>query len=252
MASSGDDKLSHLMVLRGYNAPPDVVTDAELDNYVDDGEIELFRGMTGTSHSTDLGEEFRTGKHYSGGKGGSMYGTGQYAGYGSGASVFRSHSPDALKFAQNAYGGGQHGRSDGVVLRMTIKADAKVGEFDMLHAAMRREASSNPAVAAMSQMGSSGVGHYAVYKGYDAIRKSGGYANSRKGNDWDGGFLVILNRSAIRVSSKNYVHDRFVRTAPAGNDPPPISFSRMRMKMKGRKGANSHANGVDHTLNGEP
>lgn len=251
-AKTGDRKLAQLMDMRGYHEFPDVVSDAELDQYVDDGEIELFRGMTGSTRGNDLAEEFRSGTHYSGGNGGSLFGTGQYAGYGAGPGVFQGAN-GALDFASNYYAGGNHSNS-GVVTRMTIKADARVGEFDMLYKEMRREANTNPAVREMERLGNAGVGHYAVYKGYDMIRGSNGYMNRHgsktTGDDWKGGFIIILNRSAIRISENNFVAPSRIASAPGGKNPPPKSWATLSMRMNNRKA--KHANGVDYRMNAEP
>jgi hypothetical protein len=249
--AKGDQQAAHLMELRGYNAHPDVVSEAEMDAYVDDGEIEVFRGMVGTSAALDLAEAYRTGKHYPGGDSAAMFGVGAYAAYGvdpnprgSYSSAYFHGHKDGLDFAQKNYGAG----STGVMLRMTIKADARVAEFDELYTAMR--ADRDPVVRKMAAMGKRGVGHYAIYKGYDVIRKSGAYRSGKRGNNWQGGFLVILNRSAMRVSDKNYAPDAYVSRAPSGSNPPPVPYSKMRNRMNASSA--KHENDVDYKIVGEP
>ena len=79
---------------------------------------------------------------------------------------------------------------------VTLKADARVAEYDALYAKQRNETDYD--------VRNLDVGQYAVYLGYDALRKSNAYANSVTAgskDDWTSGFLIVLNRSAVRVSS---------------------------------------------------
>lgn len=238
----GDQQAAHLMELRGYNALPDVVSDADIDQYVADGEIELWRGTTGTSHTLDLAEAYRSGEHFPGGGAGMMFGVGAYTAYGDEAhsrnsGQFSGHPPlrNALDFAAKRFGKG----ASGVTLRMTLKADARVADFNQLYNDMR--SSRDPLVQKFSAMGSEGVGHYAIYLGYDAIKVRNGYQYGGYGSrgtdadDWGAGFLTVLNRSAVRVSEKNYYNDQYASSLPPGPNPPPIKISSASLKQ--RRGA---------------
>ena len=68
-------------------------------------------------------------------------------------------------------------------------------------------------------------------------------------NDWDHGFLVILNRSAVRISEKNYVPNGMQRIAPAGANPPPLTMADARHKMTA---AAKHSTDVDYQVRAEP
>ena len=237
-----DTMMAHLQALRGYNAHPDVVSEAEMDDYVDAGEIELFRGMQQDA-VVDVAEDYRTGRHYPGGTNGSQYGVGVYAAYG------KHGNRDSIQFAtsSSSYGGG----SNGVMVRMTIKPDARVVEYDVILREM--QADNSPAARALKNQryASYAVGHYAVMKGYDIIRKSHGYqsSHSRSGsNNWDDGFVVIVNRSAVRISEKNYVPAG--PNKKAGNSPPPLLISQAKHRMKSLSA--KHENDVDYKVVGEP
>lgn len=255
--TKGDSKMGHLMAMRGYNAHPDVVSEAELDAYIDDGEIELWRGMTGTSHSLDLAEAYRSGTHYPGGASANMFGTGAYASYGVAAQASSPGNPfhgdaSGVAFSRSTYASG----GSGVMIRMSLKSDARVAEFEALKKAMR--ASTEPEVRQMAQMGDAGVGHFAVYMGYDAIKvgnayRHGGYGGGGKhaaADDWGAGFMVVLNRSAVRVSSKNYVPNSQLGSAPAGQDPPPLSMSNARPRHP--RGAKHQGQTDARTVTKEP
>lgn len=244
----GDQMMGHLQDARGYNGHPDVISEAEMDQYVQDGEIELWRGMQNRG-GIDVAEEYRSGRHYPGGTNGSQFGTGTYAAYGQHAGGSR----DSIKFVKQSYGSG----SNAVMVRLTIKPDARVIEWDTLMAAYRADHSADALALKRKVSERAAVGQYAVLLGYDIIRKSHGYQNSHgvragaKGaRSWDDGFCVILNRSAVRISEKNYVPDSNASRAPAGASPPPMTMSQARHKMDSLTA--SHENGVDYRVVKEP
>jgi hypothetical protein len=225
--------------MRGYNAHPDVISEQEMDDYVDAGEIELWRGMQ-QKGSVDVAEDYRSGRHYPGGTNGTQYGTGTYAAYGYHAGGQR----DAIKFASgsHAYGGGPNG----VLVRMTIKADARVVEYDELVSKLRNDNSPEATAIRGASYGYGDVGLYAVLLGYDVIRKSHGYQGSHSAanaDNWDDGFVVIVNRSAVRISEKNYVPDSNPR-AKAGANPPPKRISQATHRMRSKQA--KHEAGVDY------
>jgi hypothetical protein len=141
-----------------------------------------------------------------------------------------------VKFAQS-YAAGTHG----VVIRMTLKADARVIEHDVLMREMRADSDPNVRQLLRHVSSDAALGHYAVMKGYDAIRKSHGYQSSHgkaSGESWDDGFLIIVNRSAVRVSETNY------GGPPTSAKRKPVNAAKHMMQSLKAK----HENGVDYKV----
>jgi hypothetical protein len=112
--------LSAVYTAQGYHAKPDVLTKEQIDGYVKAGERELFRGTYGSDTNPDAHNElFRSGAVHYAGTG--MYGHGTYTG------DFNT---------SQAYAGG---RQFGTIIRMTLKADAKVGVYGALDAQRQQE-----------------------------------------------------------------------------------------------------------------
>lgn len=147
---------------------------------------------------------------------------------------------------RQSYGGGNSGHASYVMVRMSLKADARVADFDTVMFEMQRDTSAYGRWCA--RQGKDAAGLYAMYLGYDALKARDGYNcdfYNRGGgsygrvtkpgsgaDDWRSGFVIVLNRSAVRVSSKNYVGDSYVRSAPQGNDPPPLPYSGTRPRTQ--------------------
>ena len=207
--------LSGVYRAMGYHGKPQVVSAAQLDRYVAAGEREIFRGASGTAASPDTySEAFRSAPTHYAGTG--IYGNGTYL-----ASNVNVASGYALT--------GSHA---GTVLRMTIKADAKIGEYAVIeqqrridwakaaapHKALFDERDRLDAEAATTPRGTpaftaliarrvanseriqreaplnvySDTGAYAAAKGYD------GYRVPREASV-GGDYFVLLNRGAVRV-----------------------------------------------------
>lgn len=247
-ASVGDVRAGHIFDMRGYNAHPDVVSDAELDQYIKDGEIEIFRGISGNTVGNDFAEQYRSGPHMPGGVGGAMFGTGSYAAYGRSSGSQMHSSANGLEFAKSYARG--HG---GIVLRMTLKADARVADFNSLEKALQDDRS--PFATALKANGFD-VGVYAAYLGYDAIKVHGAYRhagyhshtkiNGKSPDDWTGGFMVVLNRSAVRVSETNYQMGGGGPKGKAGKSRPANTLS-LQMPRGAKHQGDSHVR-----LIGEP
>ena len=108
--------LNAIYTAQGFHAKPDVLTKKQIDAYVAKGERELYRGTSADASGNPDGhsEAFRSGAvHYAGN---GIYGNGTYTG--------------SLLETQ-AYVGGSTSR--GRILRMTIKADANVGQYYTLN-----------------------------------------------------------------------------------------------------------------------
>jgi hypothetical protein len=140
-----------LIEQQGFDGFPLVVSKAELDACVRTGEIELFRGLAAASHADQL----RTGPLY---VGQGTYGGGIYAA--GGANGFEH----AAAYAQDP---------GGRIMRLCVKAGARIGDVDDLTRAMLRERQD---AAARGLVGTHGwdalwaktevVSVYATYLGY--------------------------------------------------------------------------------------
>jgi hypothetical protein len=201
----GDLYLRKLVRDQGFDGLPHVVSEKRLDEYVKAGEIELYRGCGRTVHL----EQFRSGEYYAGN---GVYGNGIYASSGSTA------RDDASSYAD----------LDGHVLRMTIKAGAKIGLYreivaegsraygemtaknrqthreveDRLKSITdpderrkvweheeKRFADEEAYIRALT----SDVGRYAILKGYDGYRIDPYH------------YYNILNRTALRVQDTDVI-----------------------------------------------
>lgn len=169
----GNVALTAIYTAQGFHAKPDVVTSRQLDSYVSAGETEVFRGTYGGPGNPDIwNETFRSSdRHYAGS---GIYGNGTYVG--------------SLREAQGYTGGS----NSGTILRMTIKADAKIGDYNVLNT--QRIDEGRIAIArGDSTEAYVDVGAYAAAKGYDGYVVPG----SRGASLTD--YHVILNRAAVRV-----------------------------------------------------
>lgn len=187
------DAATYLVCERqGFSGKPHLVTEVELDGYIATGEREVYRGITpvhGGPSVGDMCEQFQSGDFYAG-RG--VYGNGTYV-----AATPQASQPGASPaMGVASYYAGDQGK----VIRMTVKADAKVIAFDELLekdwrptvTAFREMAASKPPEDAwryeMVHDLMSDLGRYAAMKGYDVIDVRN-----------DGDYMVVLNRTAVRV-----------------------------------------------------
>ena len=188
--SNGDARLGKIMEMQGFDGNPHVVDDAELDSYVNNGEVEVLRGVEG-GHG--YAEQFQDGPLYAGE---GVYGNGTYT---SRVDPSASYQDSAQRSAE------EFAKDDGQVLRMSIKADARIAEYDQIAVEMKQY--SNDLMEKALDSGhyrkqapfihtTKDVGRYAAMKGYDAIRIPRGNPNGA--NDCEQ--FIILNRTATRVS----------------------------------------------------
>ena len=165
-----------LIVEQGFDDLPHVVPARELDSYVRGGEAELFRGVSAARYADQL----RYGELY---VGQGAYGGGIYA---SGGPDGRQHAAD---YAQDP---------GSVVVRMSVKGGAKIGDAAELDRMMRRErrqaqarsprgGSAWQAVWAKTEV----LGLYAAYLGYDGL------------SDPETGVWLIVNRTALRIQAED-------------------------------------------------
>lgn len=160
---------------REFDGLPEVVTKEQMDQYVANGDRELFRGLEsyGMKGKTgeELAEQFRSGDLY---VGTGLFGNGIYVAYG------------VDKYDAEGYMGAD---AQGAMLRMTLKPNAKIISIDELD----NMQSQDPIVQAHPELKNSGC--YAAFKGYDGI-DVGARKNQSK-------YMVILNRSLVRVQDES-------------------------------------------------
>jgi hypothetical protein len=187
----GDQKLSTLTDAQGFNARPQVVSDAELSRFVKRGEMEFYRGVSKQAYADSwlTGNTIRHGSGY--------YGNGTYTAVGRGIKptglaqmqgrVAMNASQVAETFAYN----------EGVVMRGTLRSNARVLEV----------AGKGTEVPELNSVFSNltkveremdSLTHVAAARGYDAVLIKGA---ERIGLEVGGDQLIILNRGAVRMSS---------------------------------------------------
>lgn len=196
--------MDELLHESGFDGLPTVLSQAELDQAVANGERELFRGVSDAAFADQL----RDGELFIGNKNAN------------GSGIFAAYGPEG-KTVATRYGSGR-----GAVVRMTLKPDARVIGYheleQMLKAekaqsvvetnAMRErfkaqvEAAATPEEAARIKLETqqaldahlvrtgftySDIGRYAALKGYDAIDMESTQ------------FMNVLNRTALRIQATN-------------------------------------------------
>lgn len=180
----GDLALLELQRAQGFDAKPDIISEAELEMHVKAGEVQLWRGDSKISHTDNL-----MAGDYHAGLG--IRGNGTYT---------QQHEyqgkATAMSYAKD--------HSDGVIMRMTVKKGARVIDYADLKAQAKAAATkADEAVKAAQASGdkaalktartlkwlaTSDSSRFAVALGYDAVR-------ILPQGQW-----IILNRTAIRIS----------------------------------------------------
>lgn len=231
---SGDYAKMLWAELPGYNGLPEVVSPAELDAHIAAGEVEMYRGMrTGGSRGTWVGaggpvsyaDALREGDSMYIGNG--IYGNGSYWASGPEGPETYPAQKIAARFAGLAGGFG----SSGQIVRGTVKAGARVISYADLevewykaindYSAERHAAGQDVDITFGTEGGVDPRGvqketpsvygdlprvlrqptYYAAAQGYDAvfIPKSDRIGWDEFGDQW-----VVLNRSALRVSTETW------------------------------------------------
>jgi hypothetical protein len=161
---------------QGFDGLPHVVTRRELDRYVAAGEVELYRGVT----EARFAEQWRSGDFFVGREG--VF-DGMYAAAG----------PSALAVARHY---AAHG--DGTVIRMSLKAGARVVDGDEFEDrvaaewqhALRPGRIPSDALRVLYYS----LSCYATYVGYDAVH----VIEFPEVDQY-----IVLNRTALRVQKEN-------------------------------------------------
>lgn len=182
--SVGDATLHAIQEMRGYNKPPKVVSKADFDKLVAQGDhIEMLRGLQDHRGRTanDLADGFRQGEHY---PGHGCFGSGTYA--------------DSTKGSNNAavsnYGYG------GAVLRIALPKTAKIIKQSELEKKVPQHPEAYSPGKTHHEWSHCWQGIQAALAGYDAIYVDG---KSVPHGSYGRGFYVILNRGIVTVQDKN-------------------------------------------------
>ncbi|MBW3113493.1 hypothetical protein KYJ26_16690 [Bacillus sp. MCCB 382] len=178
----GEDKaLKTLLREQGFDGKGNVVSKAELDKFIQNGEREIFRGVT----NAKFAEQFKDGDLFAGL---GTYGNGTYTAYGQ----------SAEKVAQSYAG------KKGDIVRMSLKSDAKVVKYDillgemmdyedMLAEKMAKSTSKKAREAIEAEtLLIKDFGRFATMRGYDAIDVTGFE------------YLVVLNRTSLRIQRESH------------------------------------------------
>ncbi len=179
VTGKGDEYMYELAHEIGFAGKPEVLSQKELDAKVKSGEIELFRGVT----SQEYADAFREGDYFAG-RG--INGDGTYTETGKGAAKVAS-----------SYAG-----EDGEVLRMTLRSDARIANYEDVLSEYRNDRNAlkeglfsetnkeeRLRLTAYALI-KNDIGRWAMGKGYDAIKLP--YAN----------IYIILNRTSVRVQER--------------------------------------------------
>lgn len=212
--ADGEAGLASVYDAMGYHAKPEIQTKAQMDRHVANGETQVFRGTVGQSQDLDIfNKAFRGNANHFAGYG--IYGNGTY-----------------VAVNQKVADGYAGGKGSGMILRMTIKKGAKIGDYetieadraaqqkarmaahkplfderDRLQKAVLSTPRTDPTYAAKNTALNAhdaliqrtvplgiydDVGAYAATRGFD------GYVVRRTATT-GGDYYVILNRGAVRV-----------------------------------------------------
>jgi hypothetical protein len=177
-----DPALAHIQAKKGYNGKPQVVSSAQLDQHVKNGEIELHRGVQDKAHA----DQFREGALFTG-KG--VFGSGTYAASGMSAPQIA----DGYARKQND--------GKGVTMRMTLKKNARVIDVkELSNLELNRAIATQGRRSTQEILATSNKGRFAALLGYDAVRlKPSVY--------------LLLNRTALRVADTDHVVRTITSTA---------------------------------------
>lgn len=162
----------------GYDGLPTIVSASEFEELSKGKEI-LYRGVENGSGKTasEIVEEFKSGKLWTGNSGGAVYGNGVY---------FTSNE----EIAKWEYAG-----ANGKVIEIIISEDAKIADYQTIFQEYLETGIPNLiGFGEDYQIILSDVGQYAAIKGYDAIA-----LNGYSGND----YVVLLNRTKAIVKGDN-------------------------------------------------
>lgn len=164
---------------KGYTAKPSVVTEQELNSKIEEGGLEVFRGVTHPDHA----EKLRSGEMYAGS---GITGSGIYA-----VGPAEGDTPKESLNRAVAYSKGEYGKDKGAVVRIVIPKTAKIIDYDDVKGDFRDWYASESDEMLKELIRDPGV--YAAIKGYDVIR------DQHQGCM----YYTVLNRGAISIQDSN-------------------------------------------------
>lgn len=216
--TTGNPGLAHVAAAQGFTGKPQLRTSQELDADIASGDIEVFRGLSasGRTPGSTFANDYRNGDYYAGN---GIFGHGHYA---AGYNSSRSRA-GAISVAKK-----YKGNSNGALIRMAIRKDAKIVDHDdierekiqwrsdnqsairRLETAQRTGRLSTADQADLDRrrradFALSDVGAFAASRGYDVIRVSPGAAKSQSNGTGSTPFYVILNRTATKVQDGPFI-----------------------------------------------
>lgn len=206
-----DTTLAAIGTRRGYDAPPQVATEADLDAAIGDGWTEMWRGVQDTADDTTAAEiaaGFRAGAYE---PGSGNYGNGYYTS--AGRYVAEQYSGAVLwpvngrQWDDNGkYVGEYRGGAPGGMMRMAMSPDARVIDLTDLRAEIDawRESEEYYAIPdTPTAVALLDPGRYAAMRGYDAvlIRDRGDGAEHPPGTtpETRPPQYIVLNRGRVMV-----------------------------------------------------
>ena len=206
---SGDNVLAGLYAHQGFDGKPDLVSEDDLMAAIRGGEREFYRAVNDTGNG-DYTKAFQSGTNYAG-----------YGIYGNGTYMAYSVDPKLpLKGLKEAFDYGD------TAMHISLKSDANIGDYSQIKRETTALATTtesevqslqrsynrtrNPAkkLAVGEQLDKKKAlleiykdeGRYAASQGYDGYDVSA--SGTRTGGVYnDAGYFVLLNRTAIRVST---------------------------------------------------
>jgi len=179
---TGEDNLLKSLVKEvHFDEPPKISPAKEVSKIVEEGGIELFRGVT----EPEFTEQFKHGDYYAG-KG--MYGSGTYCGIGKEKGI-----PIATSYTSN---------KDNCVIRMVLDKDAKIIPIKEVKKQIRNMQKSMPPSQndidnKLINIITDNPGRWAAMNGYDAI--------SVKDRD----YMVVLNRSKLTIQQEPITKEQY-------------------------------------------
>lgn len=211
--TTGDGSLSRIYKQQGFDAPPEVLTHAELDQRVANGWMEMWRGVSDPAHH----DQFRTGDLY---PGFGVHANGTYAAREL-TDVADYATPPLHDDAWYDDPKVEPIQTWPTVMRMALRPDARVAvlygpEWDAWHDEVG--ASQDAMYEAIDKGGLTKAevrqahdrhkvledfGRWAALKGYDAVVVPDGYLSDTGPTPWNSNIrdhYAILNRGAVAVA----------------------------------------------------
>jgi hypothetical protein len=180
---TGDQMLSKLYELQGYNKTPSIATRSEMDLLEKAGNHHIiYRGVEQKSQT----DAYKFGDHFAG-KG--IFGNGSYN--------------STVDFTGQSYtAGAVRTPEDSTLMRIALPKSAKIIDYDVASKQQYSEWKdlfAGDKIAPVQVFGD--VGRWATAKGYDAIQIKGGTDNVPIGED----YFIVLNRGKVTVQDENWV-----------------------------------------------